>query len=598
MAKVRLLSAWESAPDILRTEDLQQHRHVRPHSESTPRPDSGANHHGGRYYQQSEVRVYKDDPSRRRAHQDRTHLRGVLRTPQHLLNADGAQDPPYPVTPPPERLDTVLPQIGYRAPTPLPPLPASNVQPSIQRLDNKPPRLLQIQRRCVRNLDGSLPALSISALASGSILLVSAILFVRSVMVGTPHRVVGRSALVVFFVLSVVAFIVAFGLILGVLCRRARATKTAAVRAQVRQEIELGETRSRASESGLPMYDMRRRNAICERRDEPEAVSGVWPTTYRSPQDAGRIVNRPNAPPVRVASRHLSGVSFPRPATPHPKPPLSPLMPPVPSTPPPPIPNRNPARLFTAVKVVHGHTVADALSMTVQPSPESGVSPRTVPVKSTPQINHNGTVSGRSTQMFNQHMLTAGTRELQAYLDASPTSSLNTLAAYQHSASDSSSTQAIMSNDRSVYSDEHSPIDDEESYVGEASVLSMRKVSKAPAKSDMSATKSFKAKKKRRSNLKVLTEIANLEGEEGRPQKHQSVLSPLPSASMLLFEQRNKSNQLSPVRRRHSLSPKKLSSVVKPKAVGLGISMGRDKGKENVDPGRAEVKTWSALGDV
>ncbi|KAI5205896.1 hypothetical protein E4T38_04104 [Aureobasidium subglaciale] len=591
MAKVGLLSAWESAPDILRTEDLQQHRHVRPHSESTPRPDSGANHHGRRYCQQSEVRMYKDDPSRRRADQVRTHLRGALRTPQHLLNTDGAQDPPYPVTPPPQRLDTVPPQIGYRAPTPLPTLPASNVPPSIQKLDNKPPRLLRTQRRCVHNLDGSLPALSISALASGSILLVSAILFVRSVMVGTPHGIVGRSALVVFFALSVAAFIVSFGLILGVLCRRARATKTAAVRAQVRQEIELGETRSRASEGGLPMYDMRRRNAICERRDEPEV-------------DAGGIINRPNAPPVRVASRHLSRVPFSRPATPHPKPPLSPLMPPVPSTPPPPIPNRNPARLFTAVKAVHGHTNADALSMTVQPSPESGVSPRTVPVKSTPQIDHNGTVSGRSTQMFNQHMLTAGTRELQAYLDASPTSSLNTLAAYRHSDNGSTSTQAIMSDDRSVYSDDHGPIDDDESYVGEASVLSMRKVGKArecyipAAKSNMSATKSPKAKKKRRSNLKVFTEIANLEGEKGKPQKHQRVLSPLPSAPMLLSEQRNKSSQLSPVRRRHSLSPKKLSSVVKPKAVGLGIRMGRDKGKENVDPGRAEVETWSALGDV
>ncbi|KAG9994537.1 hypothetical protein KCU78_g18377, partial [Aureobasidium melanogenum] len=348
---------------------------------------------------------------------------------------------------------------------------------------------------------------------------------------------------------------------------------------------------------------MRRRNAICELQDEPGVVVGATP--YRPVPEQGRVINRRDAPPIRVASRYLAGVPFSRPPTPHPRPPLSPLIPPVPSTPPPPIPERNPARLLVAAKKVRDDTDADALSMTAQPSPESAVSPRTVLTKDILQLNNNGTVSGRSTQMFNQHMLTAGTRELQAYLDAASNSSLNTLAAYQHSESDSSSTHAIMSNDRSVYSGDNDQIDDEEEgYVGEASILSMRKVGKArecyiPAsKSDVSVPKSPKSKKQRRSKLKVFTEAAGPEGTKFEARKHRIMVEPMPSASLLLSEQKSKNNQLA-VRRPHSLSPKKVTkSAAKPKAVGLGISIGKEQEKENLDPDQAGVETWSALGDL
>lgn len=365
------------------------------------------------------------------------------------------------------------------------------------------------------------------------------------------------------------------------------------------------EMRSRASEGKLPMYDRRRRNAICELRDEPGVVVGA--TDHRPIQDQGRVINRRNAPPVRVASSHPIEVTFSRPPTPHPRPPLSTLLPPAPSTPPPPIPERNPARLLVAAKKIRDDSDADAdaLSTTAQPSPESGVSPLTVPTKHDPQINDNGTVSGRSTQLFNQHMLTAGTRELQAYLDAPSNTSLNTLAAYQHSESDSSSTQAIRSHDRSVYSGDNDQIDEgEESHVGEASVLSMQKVGKArecyiPAsKSDVFAPKSPKLSKRRRSNLKVFTDISGLEGRKSEARKHRSMVDTMPSAPLLLSEQKNKKNQLA-VRRPHSLSPQKLTrSFSKPKVVGLGISIGKEQNKENLAPDQAEVETWSALGDL
>ncbi|CAD0101310.1 unnamed protein product [Aureobasidium mustum] len=592
---MRLSPVWENPPDISTSEIPQQNQQARPHSESSPLSVSSERRHSRRRL------------SRRGTYPEQPESQGTnrrVRARELVLTMNGIPDPPYPVTPPPlERPQPLLPPLGYRAPTPLPVPTPSSVPIPAQRPDNKPSRLLQRQRQCARQLDASLPTLSLSALASGSILLVSAILFVRSVMVGTPHAVVGRSALIVFFALSVAAFIISFGLILGVLCRRARATKSAVARAQARQEIELMEMRSRASEGRLPMYDMRRRNAICELRDEPGVVVGA--THHRPIQDQGRVINRRNAPPVRVASSHLIDVPFSRPSTPHPRPPLSPLLPPVPSTPPPPIPARNPARLLAAVKKVRDYADADALSTIVQPSPESGVSPRTVPTKDVLQTDNNGTVSGRSTQLFNQHMLTAGTRELQAYLDAPSNSSLNTLAAYQHSESDSSSTHAIMSNDRSVYSGDNDLIDnEEESHVGEATMLSMRKVGKArecyipTAKSDVSAPKSPKSSKQRRSNLKVFADSSELEGEKSEVRKHRSMVESMPSAPLLLTEQKNKNHQLA-VRRPHSLSPKKLmSSVAKPKTVGLGISIVREHNKENLDPDQAEIETWSALGDL
>ncbi|KAG9522566.1 hypothetical protein KCV07_g3008, partial [Aureobasidium melanogenum] len=595
MARKRPSPVLEEAPDISESEMPQQDQQARPHSESSPLPI----------------------PSERRQSRRRLSKRGTypeqrgsqwakprVRARQLVSIGNGMPDPPYPVTPPPlERPQPVLPPLGYRAPTPLPPPPPLTVPTPAQKPDNEPSRLLQRQTQCARQLDASLSTLSLSALASGSILLVSAILFVRSVMVGTPHAVVGRSALIVFFALSVAAFIISFSLILGVLCRRARATKSAAARAQARQEIELMGTRSRASEGRLPMYDMRRRNAICELRDEPGVVVGATP--YRPVQEQGRVINRRDAPPIRVASVYLAEVPFSRPPTPHPRPPLSPLVPPVPSTPPPPIPERNPARFLVAAKKVRDDADADALSMTAQPSPESGVSPRTVPIKDIPQHNNNGTASGRSTQMFNQHMLTAGTRELQAYLDAASKSSLNTLAAYQHSESDSSSTHAIMSNDRSVYSGDNDQVDDEEeSHIGEASILSMRNVGKArecyiPAsQSDVSAHKSPKSSKRRRSKLKVFTEATGIEGTKFEARKHRSMVEPMPNAPLLLSEQKSKNDQLA-ARRPQSLGPKKVTtSAVKSKAVGLGISIGREQGKENLDPDQTGVETWSALGDL
>ncbi|KAH0362823.1 hypothetical protein KCU65_g7794, partial [Aureobasidium melanogenum] len=595
MARKRPSPVLEEAPDISTPEMPRQDQQAHPHSKPSPLPVSSEHRRNRRRL--SRRGTY---PEQHESHQAHQRIRpGQLRSIEN-----GMPNPPYPVTPPPpERPQPVLPPLGYRAPTPLPLPQPPGVPTPVQRPDNKPSRLLQRQRQCARQLDASLPTLSLSALASGSILLVSAILFVRSVMVGTPHEVVGRTALILFFAISVAAFIISFGLILGVLCRRARATKSAVARAQARQEIELMETRSRASEGRLPMYDMRRRNAICELPHEPGVVVGATP--YRPVQEQSRVINRRDAPPIRVASRYLTEVPFSRPPTPHPRPPLSPLLPAVPGTPPPPIPERNPARLLVAARKSRADGDADALSMTTQPSPESGVSPKTVPTKDVLQIDDNGTVSGRSTQVFNQHMLTAGTRELQAYLDAPSTSSLNTLAAYQHSESDSSSTHAIMSNDRSVCSGDDDQIDDEEeSHVGEASVLSMRKVGKArecyiPAsESAASAPKSPKPGKQRRSKLKVFMETSRPEGKDPETPKHRSMVEPMPSAPLLLSEQKNKNNQLA-VRRPHSLSPKKLTrSVAKPQAVGLGISVGRVQNKENLEPDQAEVETWSALGDL
>ena len=598
MARVRLPPAWESAPDILRTNYPQQHRQARPHSRSSPLP---GNQPPPTRRSISRRGTYPEPRVHRAFDGDRA-VRELSRTP----DVDGIPDPPYPVTPPPDQPRSTLPQIrlprqelsqlGYRAPTPLPPtiVPVQAPKP-----DDKPPRLLQIQRRCARQLDASLPTLSIASLASGSILLVSAILFVRSVMMGTPHAIAGRSALIVFFALSVAAFIVSFGLILGVLCRRARATKSSAVRAQVRQEIELTETRPRANDDRLPMYDISRRNAICEFREGSSAVRDDRgrPSTRLVPRDEGRIINRPNAPPVRVASRHLSGIPFSRPDSPYPRQALSPL---IPSTPPPPIPERNPARLFASTAVS-----TDALSTLVHPSPASGVSPKTTVTRAAPQAIDNVTVSGRSTQMFNQHLLTAGTRELQAYLDAPSNSSLNTIAAYQHSESDSSSTQAIMSNDRSVYSNElDEPDAEEEPCVGEAYLLSLRKVGKArecyiPAsESEGSASKPRKADKQRRSGLKVFTDIPR--PQEKKPERqHRGMLDPLPSAPLFPSVQKSTENRLSAIKRSCSLSPKKLSGLgAKPNLVGLGIFVGKEQDKENMDPGHAGVETWSALGRV
>jgi len=594
MAKVRLPPAWESAPDILRTGSPPQNQQARPHARPSPILGSRTRH-------QSKRRI-----SRRGTYPKQRESQWVQYrdgSPQISPIRNGMPDPPYPVTPPPlERPQPVLPQLGYRAPTPLPALIPPSADGPVQRPNNKPSRLLQRQRDCARQLDASLSTLGLSALASGSILLVSAILFVRSVMTGVPRAVAGRSALTVFFALSVAAFIISFGLILGVLCRRARATRSAVARAQVRQEIEL-ETRSRVSDGRLPMYDFGRRNAICELRDEPGVVVGGRSTISRRTPDESVVINRRFAPPIRVASRHLSEVPFSRPPTPHPRPPLSPLLPPVPSTPPPPIPERNPARLLVAAKKAKDRTDADALGTTAHPSPESGISPKTGPVRAVAVSNHGGTVSSRSTQMFNQHMLSAGTRELQAYLDASSNSSLNTLAAYQHSKSDSSSTEAIMSNDRSVYSEINDQVGDEESQVGEASVLSMRKVGKArecyiPAsKRDASTTKSPETKKQRRSKLEVYTDTPRPDAERFEARKHRSMMNALPSAPLPLATQETKDVKLA-VRRPHSLSPKKLTGfVAKPKTTGLGISIDKGQNKENIEPDQVEVGTWSALGD-
>jgi hypothetical protein len=592
MARVRTPSAWESAPDVLRTDLPQQTQGAHPHVRSTPPPVSGER-------RQSRRRISRRGTYPKQRESQWIQYEGE--SPQHVPIRDGVLNPPYPVTPPPlERPQPGLPQLGYRAPTPQPALPKLSVQPPVQRPENKPSRLLQ--RHCARQLDASLSTLSLTALASGSILLVSAILFVRSVMTGTPHAVIGKSVLIVLFALSVAAFIISFGLILGVLCRRTRATRGAIVRAQARQGIEL-ETRSRASEGGLPLYDLGRRNAICELRDEPGVVVGGRPNVWLQRPDEGRVIHRRFAPPIRVASRHLSEFPFSRPPTPHPRPPLSPLLPPVPSTPPPPIPERNPARLLVTAKKLKEDTDADALGTTAQPSLEPAVSPKTLPPKAVTQSDHNGTVSSRSTQMFNQHMLTAGTRELQAYLDAPSNSSLDTLAAYQHSESDSSTTLDVMSNDRSVYSNVNNQRDDEENQVGEASVLSMRKVGKArecyiPApKSNTSMLKSPDTKKQRNSKLKVFADTSQACGEKPKARKYQSMIDPLPSAPLLLSAPKNKDKQIA-VRRPHSLSPKKLTeNMAKPKATGLGISIGTEQNKENMDPGQGEVETWSALGD-
>lgn len=596
MAKVRLPPAWESAPDILRTVPPPQEQQARPHARSSPVLGSSRRHRSNR-------RISRRDtyPKQRDSRWVQHGVKSTLIAPVR----NGMPDPPYPVTPPPlERPQPSLPQLGYRAPTPLPALMQPTADDPVQRPDNKPSRLLQRQRDCARQLDASLSTLSLSALASGSILLVSAILFVRSVMTGVPHAVVGRSALIVFFALSVAAFIISFGLILGVLCRRARVTRSAVAKAQARQEIEL-ETRSRGSDRRLPMYDFGRRNAICELRDEPGVVVGGRPTISLRTPDESVVINRRFAPPIRVASRHLSEVPFSRPPTPHPRPPLSPLLPPVPRTPPPPIPERNPARLLVAAKKTKERigADADALSTIPQLSPESGVSPKTDPPKVIAVSNHDGTVSSRSTQMFNQHMLTAGTRELQAYLDAPSNSSLDTLAAYQHSRSDSSSTKGIINNDRSVYSDVNEQVHDEESQVGEVSLLSMRKVGKArecyiPApKSDSSMPRSSKTKTQRRSKLKVYTDTPRPETRRPEARKHQSMMNALSSAPLPLAAQETKDVQLA-VRRPHSLSPKKLTaSVAKPKTAGLGISIGKEQNKENIEPDQAEVETWSALGD-
>ncbi|KAG9707652.1 hypothetical protein KCU73_g17616, partial [Aureobasidium melanogenum] len=118
------------------------------------------------------------------------------------------------------------------------------------------------------------------------------------------------------------------------------------------------------------------------------------------------------------------------------------------------------------------------------------------------------------------------------------------------------------------------------------------------SKSDVSAPKSPKSSKRRRSKLKVFTEATGPESTKFEARKHRSMVEPMPNAPLLLSEQKSKNNQLA-ARRPQSLSPKKvLTSAVKPKAVGLGISIGREQGKENLDPDQTEVETWSALGDL
>jgi hypothetical protein len=125
MARVRTPSAWESAPDVLRTDLPQQTQGAHPHVRSTPPPVSGER-------RQSRRRISRRGTYPKQRESQWIQYEGE--SPQHVPIRDGVLNPPYPVTPPPlERPQPGLPQLGYRAPTPQPALPKLSVQPPVQR---------------------------------------------------------------------------------------------------------------------------------------------------------------------------------------------------------------------------------------------------------------------------------------------------------------------------------------------------------------------------------------------------------------------------------------------------------------------------------
>lgn len=557
MARRNLPTAWESAPDIIRMDFSPQKQQVHPHSQLSPLP------HSPRRRQPVRGITRRGTYPEERVNQWLEHGRHTG-APHHFPGYGDIPSPPYPVTPPLERPE---PALGYRAPTPLPP---PTMPPPPESRPAKPPRLLQIQRQCVRGLDASLRELSITSLALGSSLLISSILFVRSLLEDTPHAPAGRTALLVFFCISAIAFGISFGLVLSVLCRRARGGRSSNAVVHAREEVELREIGSRNGAGRLPLYNSRRRNAVSGSPGEPHVTSGVWPAAHRLVRDDDRIIHRQNGPPVRVASRSLLETRPSRLVSRHPSAlDLSQFGSP-----------EILARPRTPLVIGSG-----ASSTVVQLSPDrDAVSPRTVPRAS----QH--TVSGSSTQMFNQHMLTAGTRELQAYLDASSNLSLNTLSATHSINDDPDSDHASISNYHSRYSDEQSLVDYEnEVQLGTASAVTLRNVGKAHEcyirgpTSAVSAPGSNKTHKQKKPKIAVLSER-----ESVQTRRHQSVLDPLPSVPVLPLAHRNLGNQLLSVQRSRSLSPKKLSKASsKPRAIGLGISMRGEQDKENVEPREA-----------
>jgi hypothetical protein len=237
-------------------------------------------------------------------------------------------------------------------------------------------------------------------------------------------------------------------------------------------------------------------------------------------------------------------------------------------------------------------------------------------------------------------MLTAGTRELQAYLDATSTittttatdksRSLDTLALGQSVSGDSgddvaSSPLAMIDGEESEHSkheEEEKKIQDE--YIAgkeeEASALSVRKVGKAKkcfiaASSSSSSgssaattttttssvtctSRQVKKRKQRPSRLEIFTEHDNNKNNRDKgssvevdTERHQSILpGSLPSAPLLLPSLHNQQATFEASRRARGPSPKKMAvpEGACKKVIGLGISLEKQKqpahGKENVDP--------------
>lgn len=198
--------------------------------------------------------------------------------------------PPYPVTPPLEAQAAIGQPLGFTAPTTLP-------EPST------PPRSSSSRgRNCILRLDDRLRKLTFATLAAGAMLLVCSILFVRSVQQDTPHDPAGKAALLAWFCLSTIIFIVLFGLVLGILCYRARWGGNPDITPGTGAEIELRRMTSHTVETGVTS-EIVRRNAISGPTRHPNASITISPSRQPGSHDQETVQHINGAPPSKQLSR-------------------------------------------------------------------------------------------------------------------------------------------------------------------------------------------------------------------------------------------------------------------------------------------------------
>jgi hypothetical protein len=209
MARPGLPPAWESAPDILRTDfpphspppatpatPSQPRQKRRRHSRSSALPDR-QRHHRQRSHQHHRQQVHQHQRGRnisRRGTYPEERTSQWLEHHHHHITPRPVNSPPYPVTPPPSvqrPRQSVLPAtLGYRAPTPLPQPALSSILPTNPTtVSETHPRLVHVYRY----LDSSLPTLGIATLVCGTILLIAGILFVRSTTLHTAASTASSS---------------------------------------------------------------------------------------------------------------------------------------------------------------------------------------------------------------------------------------------------------------------------------------------------------------------------------------------------------------------------------------------------------------------